>query len=60
MLDRNAATTDWPEYAVGARWFMESQFAVRIPELTISTGLEISGKHFSEKHNAALTEQLDG
>lgn len=29
-------------------WFMESQVAIRSPQLALSTALEIQGKHFSE------------
>lgn len=44
-------------------WFMESQVAIRTPQLAVSTVLEISGKHFSEnmmRHSLWREQSMDG
>lgn len=44
-------------------WLMESQVAIRTPQLAVSTVLEISGKHFSEsmmRHSWWREQSMDG
>lgn len=44
-------------------WFMESQVAIRTPQLAVSTVLEISGKHFTEnmmRHSWWREQSMDG